>query len=91
MFDDDSQSLRFTFQYASIKPAGIQGTRAANQGFTFQYASIKPHTKLIHPITSCRFTFQYASIKPYQSYRNEYSMIYLHFNMLLLNQRKLKE
>ena len=59
-----SSYTEFTFQYASIKPNGLQGCQAEKTQFTFQYASIKPFTGGSTDSGAAIFTFQYASIKP---------------------------
>ena len=56
--------IKFTFQYASIKPSVHLFLSFPVFQFTFQYASIKPFIISPTQIVNREFTFQYASIKP---------------------------
>ena len=79
--------IKFTFQYASIKPRHTSYIELQKNKFTFQYASIKPVSKTSRYSQKIRFTFQYASIKPCIALLHQVNLVHLHFNMLLLNHK----
>ena len=84
--DSELLSLRFTFQYASIKPNTPYGMKGVGESFTFQYASIKP-TFTATPFRVFALSLHFNMLLLNLEIPPCHSSLHLclHFNMLLLN------